>query len=192
MHLQTTMATIGTSKVDMPSWHAVAAFCTDRIDISFVSAKLYVFLDLTNCLRNVSTGYRNVVPRKLVWWAIRVVVSPSLNWKVNLAESLGSEICGGKMVLKTFLRKFHSFGEVNIAGFQPPQVDPEDTFRENAKGPMLIICGTEDEVCTRPPLSINYATWMKFHHCRCFFTNVVITFSNISYHIFKFENTLWR
>eukprot|EP00434_Breviolum_minutum_P013544 symbB.v1.2.011937.t1/scaffold814.1/size160240/7 len=48
------------------------------------------------------------------------------------------------------------FCRVNIAGFQPPQVDPEDTFRENAKGPMLIICGTEDEVCTRPPLSMDY------------------------------------
>lgn len=89
---------------------------------------------------------------------------------------------------------------MNIAGFQPPQVDPEDTFRENAKGPMLIICGTEDEVCTRPPLSMDYATWMKFHHCRCIFTNVVITFSNISYqtyidisyHISKSENTLWQ
>ena len=154
----------------------MAAFCTDRIDISFVSAKLYVFLDLTNCLRNVSTGYRNVVLRKLVWWAIRVVVSPSLNWKVNFAESLGSQICWKKWSIKT--PKVSLVSEVNIAGFQPPQVDPEDTFRENAKGPMLIICGTEDEVCTRPPLSINYATWMKFHHCRCFFYKC-------RYHLFK-------
>ena len=48
--------------------------------------------------------------------------------------------------------------QVNIAGFQPPQVDPEDIFRANALGPMLIICGSEDEVCTRPPLSMKYAT----------------------------------
>ncbi|CAK9114601.1 Uncharacterized protein SCF082_LOCUS53071, partial [Durusdinium trenchii] len=48
------------------------------------------------------------------------------------------------------------FCRVNIAGFQPPQVDPEDIFRANALGPMLIICGSEDEVCTRPPLSMKY------------------------------------
>eukprot|EP00438_Fugacium_kawagutii_P022741 Skav214755 [mRNA] locus=scaffold1230:34509:36841:+ [translate_table: standard] len=48
------------------------------------------------------------------------------------------------------------FCRVNIAGFQPPPVDPEDTFREEATGPMLIICGAEDEVCTRQPLSMDY------------------------------------
>lgn len=51
--------------------------------------------------------------------------------------------------------------EVNIAGFQPPPVDPEDTFRKGAEGPMLIICGAEDEICTRPPLSMDYAAWMQ-------------------------------
>lgn len=48
------------------------------------------------------------------------------------------------------------FCRVNIAGFQPPPVDPEDTFRKGAEGPMLIICGAEDEICTRPPLSMDY------------------------------------
>lgn len=48
---------------------------------------------------------------------------------------------------------------VNIAGFQPPQVDPIETFGgvSNAGGAeLLVICGTDDEICTRPPLSLDY------------------------------------
>ena len=49
------------------------------------------------------------------------------------------------------------FCRVNLAGFQPPPVDPEETFSPSARhGPMLIICGQDDEVCTRPPLSMEY------------------------------------
>ena len=50
-----------------------------------------------------------------------------------------------------------NFCRVNIAGFQPPPVDPEETFSPSSRcGPMLIICGQDDEVCTRPPLSMQY------------------------------------
>ncbi|CAE7258529.1 unnamed protein product, partial [Symbiodinium pilosum] len=49
------------------------------------------------------------------------------------------------------------FCRVNIAGFQPPPVNPEETFSLSARrAPMLIICGQDDEVCTRPPLSMEY------------------------------------
>ena len=50
-----------------------------------------------------------------------------------------------------------NFCRVNIAGFQPPPVDPKETFSPSCRGgPMLIICGQDDEVCTRPPLSMQY------------------------------------
>mmetsp|Transcript_32507 Transcript_32507/g.107145 ORF Transcript_32507/g.107145 Transcript_32507/m.107145 type:complete len:294 (-) Transcript_32507:176-1057(-) len=49
------------------------------------------------------------------------------------------------------------FCRVNLAGFQPPQVDAREYFSPSVRrAPMLVVCGREDEVCTRPPLSLDY------------------------------------
>lgn len=48
---------------------------------------------------------------------------------------------------------------VNLAGLQPPQADPtgSQTFSaDTCASPVFFSCGVEDEVCARPPLSMDY------------------------------------
>lgn len=84
----------------------------------------------------------------------RSIVSDAVAWLRSCgAETVG--LVGHSRGGVTVSQMQGRFCRVNMAGFLPPPVDPRENFHPSAaEAPLLVICGEDDEVCARGPLSL--------------------------------------